>query len=733
MSHISPATSARSVAKEIAAGLTSGLLGAITYVSYGALIFTGSLTEFLAAGVGLSLLSGVILRSVCLFAGGFPGSVVGPASAATAVSTVIAAAIASGMSDAPPHTVFVTLIAALSSIALLSGGVMFLLARFRVSSLAQYLPFPVIGGFLAGTGWLLVEGSARIMTDVGLLEVLMSPADTATGLLRWLPGFAFAVVLLGATRRWSHPSIVPVGLVVAVVIFYLALWFSGTDLDGARGGGWLLGSFPEGSLIRLLGPDDLREVDWLLIARQAPEIVTIVVIGVITVSLTVGGLELLTGKEIDLDREFKALGLANIASGLASGVVGWHSPAQSALAHGLGGNQSRLAVLVSITALAIVIVAGPTVLGLVPRPVIGGLICFLGLSFLHEWLYRSRRRLSVGDYVVVLTILITIATMGFLQGVAVGLAFSVVLFVTEYSRTRVTRHVLSGVTCRSNVTRRADHEQYLDEVGERAFVLKLQGFLFFGSSHRLMNQVRDRVASTEAPPLTFLVLDFSIVTDADSSAMTTFTKLRNLAISSGFRIVYSGLTEKFVAQLQEAGAIVGDDPYIQIAENLDYAMEYCEDILLAGQTEDGAESDLVEQLATVFTTRDDAERIRAYFTPMDFSAGETLIRQGDRADGLYYLQSGRMTVFLELPDGGRRRLSVFREGTILGEMGLYSGHARSSSVVAEGPCRIYHLSLEQFWSLQRDDPALMTELDRYVIRLLSQRLRHAVQQSNSLT
>ena len=722
------AQSTANIAKEIAAGLTSGLLGAITYVSYGALIFSGAIAEFLAVGVGLSLLSGIVLRSVCLVAGIFPGSVVGPASAATAVSAVAAAAIASDMSGASPNTVFITLVAALSTIALLSGLVMFLLAQFRVSSLAQYLPFPVIGGFLAGTGWLLVEGSSRIMAEAGLLELLTSMSGTSSGLLHWLPGFAFAAVLLLATRRWQHPTVMPVVLLAGVGVVYLVFWLSGIDLATAHKGGWLLGPFPAGSLVRLVGFDQLHEVDWLLIAGQAPEIITIVVIGVITVSLTVGGLELQTGEEIDLDREFRTLGLANIASGLAGGVVGWHSPAQSALAHSIGGSRSRFAILVSIAALAVVLFMGPPALALLPRVVVGGLVCFLGLSFLYEWLVGARRRLSLGDYAVVLIILFTIATVGILLGVAVGLAISVVLFVTEYSRTKVIRHVLSGVSCRSNVVRRPEHDRILDEVGDSVFVLKLQGFLFFGTSHRLLRQVRGRVADTDTSPMKFLVLDTSYVTDADSSALTTFTNLRNLALQGRFQIVYSALTEKFVRQLREAGAFMENDPQVHIAENLDYAMEYCEEILLSDQTEITVESDLVDQLALVFNAQGNAERINAYFTPMEFSGGETIIRQGDRADGLYYLQSGRLTVFLELPGGGRRRLSAIREGTILGEMGLYSGAERSTSVVADGTCQVFHLSLEGFVSMQRDEPTLATELDRYVIKLLSQRLRHAVQQ-----
>ena len=727
------ATPTANVARDIFAGLISGLLGTITYVCYGALIFSGSLSEFLAVGVGLSLLSGIVLRSVCLLAGIFPGSVVGPASAATAVSAVVVAAIASDMSGASSHTIFVTLFTTLALIALLSGCTMFLLARFKISSLVQYLPFPVIGGFLAGTGWLLVEGSAQIIAGVGLFDLLSSTSGETTALLRWLPGFAFAVVLLVAVRRWSHPVIMPAGLVIAVICFYLISRFAGVDLEGAHAETWLLGPIPAGSLIRLVGFGNFHDVNWMLIARYAPEIATIMIIGVITVSLTVGGLELQSGEEIDLDHEFKVLGMANIVSGLAGGVVGWHSPAQSALAHSIGSDRSRFAILVSIAAIVIVLFAGPPLLALLPRMIVGGLICYLGLSFLHEWLIRARRRLSPGDYIVVLTILITIATMGILRGVAIGLAISVVLFVTEYSRTGVIRHVLTGVTCRSNVVRRPEHEQNLDEVGEGVLVLKLQGFLFFGTSHRLLKRVRKRVASAKGPALKFLVLDVALVTDADSSSLTTFTKLRNLAIHGGFQIVYSAPTKKFVSQLGVAGATTDNDRHIHIAENLDYAMEYCEEILLGEQAEEDVASDLVEPLAMVFFTPENAERIRAYFTPMEFASGETIIHQGDRADGLYYLQTGRLTVFLELPEGGRRRLSAIREGTILGEMGLYSGAERSSTVVADGLCRIFHLSLEHFKSMQHDDPVLATELDKYVIRLLSQRLRHAVRQVGSLT
>src|SRR6266487_278427 len=49
---------------------------------------------------------------------------------------------------------------------LATAATFLLLGQFRRGSLVRYLPYPVIGGFLAGTGWLLVLGGLGVMTTV---------------------------------------------------------------------------------------------------------------------------------------------------------------------------------------------------------------------------------------------------------------------------------------------------------------------------------------------------------------------------------------------------------------------------------------------------------------------------------------------------------------------------------------------------------------------------------------
>ena len=68
------------------------------------------------------------------------------------------------------------------------------------------------------------------------------------------------------------------------------------------------------------------------------------------------------------------------------------------------------------------------------------------------------------------------------------------------------------------------------------------------------------------------------------------------------------------------------------------------------------------------------------------------------------------------------RLRKMRSGTVVGEMGMYMGVPASASVVANGPCSAWHLSLEAMIRLEHDDPRLAAAFHRWIIRILGERL-----------
>ena len=65
-----------------------------------------------------------------------------------------------------PPDIFLTVIAATLVVTVLCGLVFAMLGRFRLGNLVRFVPYPVVGGFLAGTGWLLFKGGIYVASGV---------------------------------------------------------------------------------------------------------------------------------------------------------------------------------------------------------------------------------------------------------------------------------------------------------------------------------------------------------------------------------------------------------------------------------------------------------------------------------------------------------------------------------------------------------------------------------------
>jgi CRP-like cAMP-binding protein len=96
------------------------------------------------------------------------------------------------------------------------------------------------------------------------------------------------------------------------------------------------------------------------------------------------------------------------------------------------------------------------------------------------------------------------------------------------------------------------------------------------------------------------------------------------------------------------------------------------------------------------------------YTP--FVQGDIMMRQGEIAHWLYIMISGTVDVFLELPDGGRRRIDTLHGGCFLGEMGLMTGDPRSATVIAQSEVLAYRLDKDSFQQVLAHRPELAVEI-----------------------
>jgi sulfate permease, SulP family len=708
----------------ITAGLIAGMVTISLEISLAALIFSGDLDQFLAGGIGLMLFGAFTVGVTIALTTSLPGMVGLPQDTPAAIMALIAGAIGFSMRGDDPKAIYFTIVAAISLTSILTAIFFLLLGRFKASGFVRYIPYPVVGGFLAGTGYLLSMGAFGVMAEVSTIPGLSRLLDKGN-LIIWVPGVVFAITLLILLRKWNHYLITPGALIVATALFYAYLWISGIPVGEAASRGWLLGPLPSSGLYQPLSLSSLGLIRWDTIFHNVDKIATILVLSIIALLLNASALEVTVKKDVDLNRELLAAGWANLIGGLGGSSVGYQALGLSALAYRLGA-RSRLVNLISALLCGVALFFGASLISYIPRPILGGTLLYLGLAFLMEWLVDARKVLPIWDYLLVWVILIICAAVGFLQGVAAGIFIAAILFVISYSRVDAIRASLDGSIYHSKVDRPESHRDLLHQRGAEIYILRLQGYIFFGTIQNVLERVQNRVKDQTQGPLKYLILDFQRVKRLDSSAVFGITRLKQLAEANKILMVWTQIAPEIVAQLERGGLHDQTDDTFLFQETLDEGLEWCENKILAAEgiqdltgIMEGAES----QLQRVFPSLDCVSGLMKYLERRVVEAGEVLMKQDDPSDDMYFVESGLINVELELPSGQHMRLRSIRSGATVGEMGIYLGDRRTAYVVASRHSTVYRLSLQSLTEMRLKDPRIAALFHEWIARQLAERVK----------
>jgi SulP family sulfate permease len=300
-------------------------------------------------------------------------------------------------------------------------------------------------------------------------------------------------------------------LLISIILFYVVMLISGNTFAGIRASGWLLGPFPSGALWKPFNLSLFTQVDWHLVASQVSNLFVIGIISIVAMLLNVSALELIAQKDIDTSRELEVMGLANIVTSLLGGSVSYHYLSLSGLTMRMKTN-SRLVGASAAVSLGVVLFFGASALSLMPKFAIGGLLVFLGASFLLEWVYDAYFRMPKLEYLLVLAILAVVGGVGFLEGVGVGLIGAVILFAVNYGRIDVVNDALTSSSYRSTMERPPEQYRQLERLGGQINILRLHGFVFFGTASGLLDRIRARINDSTQERLKYLILDFHRVT-----------------------------------------------------------------------------------------------------------------------------------------------------------------------------------------------------------------------------
>jgi len=713
--------------KKLFPGLvTSSVVAMMTVVmsvSFVALIFVDPITGFVSQGTSLMLLMAAILGIFMAIFSSYEGAIAIPQDRVAPIVALMASLIIHEMRGAAPERIGMTVLAAIATTTCLVGLVLFFLGAYKLGNIVRFTPYPVIGGFLAGSGWLLLIGSFRVVSGETFAFSNLGDSIETGHLEAWIPCAIFGTIAYLTVRFSRHYLTLPVLVFCSMLAFYGWLGFSHTTLATARADGWILGAPPHVAVKQTLSIPSMLSADWAVVFNQYTSFIALLLTSIVSILLNTSALELEADEEIDLNQELRAAGMANVVGGFAGGMVGFQSLSLSSLALSMGV-KSRLVGLISAGACLLLFCFGTELLSYIPKFILGGILFYTGVAFLTEWVFDSYFRLIREDYFLVVLILAIVAVFGYLQGVGAGIIIATVLFVLKYSTVNVISNILSGDSHHSSVDRSPVEARLLDNRGGQIHIVRLKGFIFFGSADNLLNSIRDRQADSDLSPLAYVILDFQQVSGLDTSGLVSMSKLARLAKKAHFIILAASVPVEIQNSFRGAGLLEEGPSQIRLFRDRDFSIEWCEDDILKKEIADNRREvrSLPEILNDLHPWQADTTALLGFLERLEVGKNHYLILQGDPSHDLFFIESGKVRVVVELDNGRTMRVRTMEAGTVVGEIGLYLDQPRVASVVTEEPCVIYRLSGDSLQKMEKENPVLAAAFHEFMVRVLAERV-----------
>lgn len=124
--------------------------------------------------------------------------------------------------------------------------------------------------------------------------------------------------------------------------------------------------------------------------------------------------------------------------------------------------------------------------------------------------------------------------------------------------------------------------------------------------------------------------------------------------------------------------------------------------------------------------------MQSYLIPMQLDVAEHLFRKSDPYDGLYFLETGQISLMNTDATGLSRRIATYDRGTLIGERGLYRRSTYPFTAVADRKSRLFFLPTDALERMEQRHPHLASALHRFTVSLLAERLDYRDQEIQEL-
>lgn len=439
-------------------------------------------------------------------------------------------------------------VALAAGLALVVGLLGLIGSLVRVSFISDLLSRPVLVGYMAGIGVLMIDGQIDsflgIDTDADTLQEHLGQIATA------LPS--------------ANPAVVALAVVILVLLLVL------TRLDPripapliavVVAAGLAAGLAAVGMAVPLVGevPQGLPAPAWPAVPDIGRELFVLAAAGVALVGYTD---TVLTGRAfgrrhegLDANTELRAMSAANVASGVLQGMPVSSSGSRTALARTSGATSQGYSLVAAASLLVVLLVAAPA-LSTLPKAGLAALVIFAALQLIEVGEFRALWSFSKVEFGLAAITCLAVLFVGILNGVLVAVGLSVLAMLAQVARPHAAAlGFVRGVPGMHDI-------KDFDDVAEveGLLVFRYDSPLFFANASDFKADALRLVAERE-PELEWFALNCEAIITIDSTATATLAALIRDLTDDDITFCLVRAKHELIEQLDRAGILahIGED------------------------------------------------------------------------------------------------------------------------------------------------------------------------------
>ncbi len=430
------------------------------------------------------------------------------------------------------------LLTASATLAVLAGLLLMLAGALRLGVVANFISDPVLTGFKAGIGLVIVLDQVPKVLGVhfhkggffhNLLALFQSLPQTST--LALGIGVAVLVLLVGMEKLLPR---LPAPLVALGAAIAASAAFGLKD-RGIETVGLIPRGFPS-----LVLPD------FHLVEQLLPGAAGIALMSFVE-SIAVGrAFAKPDDPPVRANRELLATGAANLAGAFFGAMPAGGGTSQTALVRAIGGRSQTASLVTAGTAVLVMLLLAP-VLGLIPNAALAALVIVYSVGLIKPSEFVSIRKVRTMEFRWAMAACLGVPLFGTLQGIALSIGMSLLALLGRASNPRIS---ILGRKPGTDVFRPNTPEHPEDESFPGLLLVRPEDRIFFGNVQTIREQIN---ALLEERKPKVLALDMSGVPDIEYSALKVFIEAERKAVDRGIRLWLIGLNPEVLLVVQRCG------------------------------------------------------------------------------------------------------------------------------------------------------------------------------------